>query len=256
MSDSQPTVSRARLKDLASLKDRKGRLALGLQLLEGPRLVGEALAAGRVAEILVAGADALAAWRARSGGVPVHEIPRADLDRIADVRTPQEVVAVGPLPEFREVEAVLAASPAVLFLDAVQDPGNCGTLVRTAAALGAGGVVFGPGSADPTNPKVLRASAGAVFRVSLGLATGGEDLVSTARASGHRLVVPVARGGADVRSAPRPARYLLVAGNEGAGSSFTSAADALRLTIPMSGGVESLNVAAACAVILGRWLPL
>ena len=97
-------------------------------------------------------------------------------------------------------------------------------------------------------PKVLRASVGTLLKLDLARA---ED-VSAVLQSGHVLVLPVVRGGADIRQTDVPDRYALVAGNESAGTSI-AAEQALSVTIPMAGGVESLNVAAACAVILGRW---
>ena len=244
---SEPTVGKERLKKLRALARRKGRDDLGLQLLEGRRLVEEALLAGRATELFVR-SDCCEAWRERAGAIPVHPLSASEMERLADVRSPQEAIAVGPLPEFLAPSELLSRHDRILVLDSVQDPGNVGTLCRTSLALGVGGVLLLPGTADPTAPKVLRASVGTLLKLDLARA---ED-VSAVLQSGHVLVLPVVRGGADIRQTDVPDRYALVAGNESAGTSI-AAEQALSVTIPMAGGVESLNVAAACAVILGRW---
>lgn len=229
------------------------RRRLGLQLLEGPRLVREGLRAERVAELFVATDEARTRWRESAGAVPVHRIAAADLARLSQVRTPQEVVAVGPLPEVHRAGEVLSACPRILLLDEVQDPGNVGTLARTALALGCTGIIVTPGTADLANPKVLRASAGALLFLRLGQATP-DGLETDLDATEHTLVLPVVRGGRDMRKVTAPERFVLVAGNEGAGTRLSQARRALRVTIPMAAEVESLNVGAACAAILGRWL--
>ena len=244
----EPTVGKERLKKLRGLARRKAREESGLQLLEGPRLVAEALAAGRVSELFVR-RDRAEYWSDLAGQVPLHAIDDHDLSKIADVKTAQEIIGVGPLPDFLEPQALLAHHDRVLVLDAVQDPGNVGTLCRSARALGLDAVLFLPGTADPTSPKVLRASAGTLLRLGLAKAEDPGPLIE----SEHTLVLPVVRGGEDLTTIPRPDRFALVAGNEAAGTTLQSDS-ALKVTIPMAHGVESLNVAVACAVILGRWL--
>ena len=239
------TIGKDRLRRLARLDSRKVREELGLQLLAGPRLVAEALRGGRVSELFLR-EGAAEEWRARAGDVPIHELSPEDLARLAQVKTPQEVVAVGPLPTWASPEALFQRHDRVLVLDSVQDPGNVGAVARTALGLGVGGLLVLPGTADVTAPKVLRASAGALLR--LDLASAPELPVND-----HTLVLPVVHGGADVHEISAPQRFALVLGNEASGTSIDRAG-ALRVTIPMTGEVESLNVAAACAVILGRWL--
>lgn len=244
----EPTLGKDRLKKLKGLARRKGRDELGLQLLEGKRLVSEALEAGLATELFVR-SDCFDVWREKAGDLTVHALCADDMERLADVRTPQEVIAVGPLPTILEGADLLAKHDRVMVLDAVQDPGNVGTLCRSARALGLTGVLLLPGTADPTSPKVLRASAGALLGFDLGRADDAACLLEAT----HTLVIPVVDGGVDIRSIPAPERFALVAGNEATGTTV-SADRALEVTIPMAGGVESLNVAAACAVIMGRWL--
>jgi TrmH family RNA methyltransferase len=246
-------IGRVRLRRLARLGSRKVRLEMGLQLIEGRRLVDEALRAGRVSEIFTL-TDLAPHWQVRAGPrVLVHPLPEMELERLADVTTPQDVIAVGPLPPCPEVEDLLPIADRILLLDGVQDPGNVGTLARTALALGIQGLALARGTADVTAPKVLRASAGALFRLALARVERTSALAAMLPTFGHRLVLPVVRGGMDFRRVPPPRRFVLVAGNEGAGTSLDGD-DPLRITIPMVGETESLNVAAAVAAILARWL--
>ena len=169
-------IGRDRLKRLARLSEGKVRRADGLQLLEGRRLVSEALTAGRVTELFVRDEAAARRYTDVEARVPVHCIGAADMDRLAEVRTPQDVIGIGPLPSFLGIDAILAEHRRVLLLDGVQDPGNVGTLVRTGAALGLGAVLLHGPTADITSPKVLRASAGTLFRVALGRVEQASDL--------------------------------------------------------------------------------
>jgi TrmH family RNA methyltransferase len=137
----------------------------------------------------------------------------------------------------------------ILLLDRVQDPGNVGTLARTALALGVTAVFISPDSADLDSPKVLRASAGALFRLAIADYNPAEHF--SLDGEGHRLVVPIVRGGTDLRELRSPSKFVLVAGNEGRGSHLQTKEE-LFVTSPMRGGVESLNVGAAAAIVLAH----
>lgn len=240
--------SKERLRIVRLLRERQGREETGLQLLEGPRLVREALAARCASEVFVTTeADALT-WRANAGSVPVTLIPPADLERIADTRSPQEVLATGPVPELLEAAELVRTCTRILLLDGVQDPGNCGALLRSAAAFGVEGVLFGAGSVDRSHPRLLRAAAGASFRLKMARLNSAE-LAGLLRVAGHVLVLPVVQGGQSIAEFRAPSRWLLVAGNEGRGTTLGDI-EAQRVTIPMQAGMESLNVGAALAVVL------
>jgi len=249
------TIGRDRLKRLARLSDGKVRRADGLQLLEGRRLVSEALTAHRVTELFVRDEAAARRYAGMEPEIPVHCIGAQDMDRLAEVRTPQDVIGIGPLPSLLGVDAILAEHRRILLLDGVQDPGNAGSLVRTGAALGLSAVLLHGPTADITSPKVLRASAGTLFRSALGRVESAGALDDALATHPHTLVLPVVHGGRSPREVRVPDAFLLALGNEGAGTSLAGdPSSALRITIPMSAGVESLNVAAACAAILGAWL--
>jgi RNA methyltransferase, TrmH family len=135
-------------------------------------------------------------------------------------------------------------------LDAVQDPGNVGTMLRTALALGASGVVALKGTAELTNPKVLRGSMGAAFRLPAAAVDVGA-FIAWASARGLELVVAAADGTPVERRPHGPAPIALVVGNEGAGvSPALAAAAARRVAIPLAPAVESLNVAVAAGILL------
>ena len=249
--DVPPSVTRARLKALARLKNRSARQKEGLHLLEGPNLVEEAIATCRPVEILVTTEDDLTMWTQKADG-PVHLIAPADFQRISTVKRDQGVMAIGPVIARAPVDALLSQFNRLLLLDGVQDPGNVGTLVRTALALGVQGVILRGACADPDNPKVLRASAGSLFRIPIA-EMQVLDEPSLLHQYGHLVVTLVVRDGKDLRTLDPPERFVLVMGNEGAGADV-ELQDACEVTIPMEGEVESLNVSAACAVVLGRWI--
>jgi RNA methyltransferase, TrmH family len=165
-------------------------------------------------------------------------------DSLSDTKTPQDLIGVFQRPR-HELTAIFSAhSGAVVVLDAVQDPGNVGTIVRLAAAFDCAGVVLLPGCADAYGPKAVRASVGAVLRVAV--ATGRATDVT---ASGLQIFA------ADGEGAPLdpPARNaVLVFGNEGSGVSDAIRRAATLIRIPMSDRVESLNVAASAAILLSR----
>jgi TrmH family RNA methyltransferase len=133
-------------------------------------------------------------------------------------------------------------------LDRLQDPGNLGTIARVAEGAGAAGLALAPGTADPGNPKALRASAGALLRLP---AVRVEDAGEFLNAAGLPVLTTDGSGGSCYDSADLRQPFVLVLGQEGAGVSAELADRAdRRITIPMAGGLESLNVASACAVVL------
>jgi TrmH family RNA methyltransferase len=215
------SASNPRLKLVRKLVSRRQREKLGLFAAEGEDLVDAALEAGlEPVELLVAGET-------------------VEPELLADVSTlphPARVIAV-----FRRADLPsLGAQPVALSLWRVADPGNVGTLIRTADAFGAS-VVLSEGCADPTGPKAVRASAGAIFRVPLGAAEGRRiGLV----AHGGRSLPDIELGDGTV--------FVLGAEREGLPRDVAAACDELA-TIPTPGDVESLNVAAAGAIALYEW---
>ncbi len=228
-------------------------------LAEGVRLVEEALAAGVAISGAAVGPALEATDRGRAlkaalaaAGVSLEEVDDQTLGELADTDHPQGLVAVVEPRAWTlgDLTTHDARRTTVLVLDGIQDPGNVGTILRSALALGAAGVLALPGTAELHNPKVLRGSMGACFKLpNLHLSdTEFFDWVSTAKPT----LWTTAMDGADIRITSRPAGTLaLLLGNEGAGVRAELAAGAsARVAIPIAAAAESLNVAAAAAILL------
>lgn len=238
------------------LQRRKGRKRRGLSVAEGVRLVEEALAAG----VPFRGVLADAALRQSPRGavlleelanhaVPIQEVTERELRDLADTDSPQGVLAVIEPPRWTLEQIDPKPGQAVLVIDAVQDPGNVGTLLRTAFALGAAGTILLKGTADLANPKVMRGGMGATFRLPAATAEEGEFAKWVA---GHDVVVwAAAEQGSPLERLAPPHRLALVMGNEGAGvRDAVRALAAQTVAIPLARGADSLNVAVAAGIIL------
>lgn len=214
-------------------------------IIEGAHLLAAALDARLVPVELLATEAALAdaeiaALARRSRRQPVVLSPGA-FAAIADARTPSGIAAELALPQRRR------DGPRV-FLEGVQDAGNVGAIIRSAAAFGVGEVVLDRHCADPWSPKVLRAGQGGHF--ALGICQA-EDFAGALAGFGGQLICTVARGGRSLREVQFAGRLGWVFGGEGAGlSSATLAGASEKVTIPMAPGAESLNVAASAAICL------
>lgn len=241
-------IPRARLKHLRSLRLRKNREREGLFLAEGLNVVEEAVRSGHATELLL-GEEAERLPRVTelvARGIPAHRLGRKDVEQLAETRTPSGVFALVRDPCRPLAGARLPAEALVLVAAGVSDPGNLGTLIRTAAGLGAAAVVVTAGTVEPANGKVVRATAGALFRIPvlLGEAAGLKE-------AGFPLYVADA-GGEPVSSwRARPARLALAVGNEPRGiDAGVRALAAGTVGIPLDAGVESLNVAVAAGILL------
>jgi len=248
-------VSRSESRQIRALGHRKDREAEGLFLAEGVRVVEELLDAGLPVRLAVVspslvetGRGAALADRLRNAG-PVREVGVGELNELSDTQTNQGVLVVAETPR-GSLDAVPADGPStLLLLDGVQDPGNLGTLVRSAAAFGCHAVAYLPGTVDPWNAKAVRASAGALFRIPV-VQAQPEVLMDELAEFGY-MVLGADAAGRPVDRLALSGRTVLVVGNEGGGlSGFTrSRADSL-VAVPMAGGVESLNVAVAAGILL------
>lgn len=235
---------------------RKGREEHGLFLAEGPNVVADLLGSEvPVQRVLVAppargdeGRGELVR-RAEAAGIRVEEVGEAELVELSDTVTPQGVLAVARIPE----RGWPGPGPwRILVLDAVQDPGNVGTLIRTAEAVGAAAVACLQGTADPWSPKAVRAAAGSSFRIPV-LSVRWEEARRQIRSAGAAIWAADPGGEPFFRGDVAPAGLALVLGNEARGVSagVLEAADR-RVCVPMAGRAESLNVAAAGAILMDR----
>lgn len=226
-----------------------------MTLVEGPNVVRDALEAGAtLLEALyteTAAADPAVGSlidALRDRGVDLELVSDAELAEFADTVTPQGLLVTAGIPR-RSLDNV--SSPRLVVLDAVQDPGNVGTLIRAAEALGAGAVVRLPGTADAWSPKVVRAAAGASFRIPI-VDTTAAELADWCRERGVPLLA-AAVGGAPAPRSAGPRDAALVLGNEAAGVSdaVRAVADGI-VGVPQRGRTDSLNVAMAGAILMDR----
>lgn len=283
-------LSHARERLLARLRTRKGRAREGLVLVEGPRAIAAALSSrAQVRFVLVEEGGQLPEVLSRSLADASLEVVRVTAEAmagLADTHSPQGILAVveeplHPLPYAHGTHDAPPHPHRILTLDALQDPGNAGTLIRTAVAFGVDAVVALEGTVDPWNPKTVRASAGEAFRVPI------YRMESDAFLAWHRVaqftLVVADPSGLDVRQEPfffrrmprsesppgtgsgqrkgasegdgpvisAPTHWAVVVGNEGAGPrpELLAAADRV-LALPLAAGVESLNAAVAGAILL------
>lgn len=238
------------------LKRRKARERQGLFVAEGVRAVEELLASPlRIRGVLTTGGHDPSPRlgelldRARARGLEVTQVTPEELESASDTETPQGVLAVAEIPARTLKGLELPATARLVVLDALQDPGNVGTILRTAAAFGAAAVVALPGTVDLWNAKVVRSAMGIHFRHPAVAATWDE---LSAFLHEHRVALWAAdAGGEPLSRSGAPARLAIAVGNEGAGLSaqMRDAADRI-VSLPIARDVESLNVAVAAGVIL------
>ena len=227
--------------------DKKARRAEGLFLCEGDKLVGEALRWGAQVELLAAAEGTPA-----PAGLPAHtqvvELPAELLAYVSTVDTPKNTLALCRTPALTPPEAL--STGRYLVLDGVQDPGNVGTIWRTADAFGAEGLFLLPGCAEPFSPKTVRATIGACFRLPVWEAELDGLRALLARAGMPLYATALRSDTSDVREIPLD-RAAVVIGSEGRGVS-QAVLDTCEKTlkIPMRERCESLNAAAAAAVVL------
>ena len=222
--------------------------------MDGLRLIDEALSAGITVETALVAADppprvAALVTRLRASGARIHEATPRVVQAASQVETAQGIVAVARRPQPSD-EAVLAQPDLLLLVaDRIQDPGNIGTMVRTAVAAGATAVAVTDRTIDPFLPKVLRATAGAAFRIPI-LSIDGTVLRAALAAGGVRIVVADPRGTIDYTEAHVDPPVAIVVGNEASGPDPAWMDSGVRVRIPLRGPVESLNVAVAAALLL------
>ncbi|MGO8859577.1 MAG: TrmH family RNA methyltransferase [Acidimicrobiales bacterium] len=239
------------------LQKRSARWAEGVFVAEGAELLRTALRAGVAVEsvyLAPEGAQDPATKETcddalRAGARLFHLAPGV-LERVADTVTPQPVLTVLPMIGDLDPAPTPAVEAIVVVLVDVRDPGNAGTVLRTADAAGVGAVVFCGESVDPYNPKTVRASAGSLFHVPFSVQDDPVALATSLAARGYRTMAAVVRDGDDYAEIDWAVPTALFLGNEAAGlrpgvrASLSGA-----VAIPMAGRAESLNVGMACAVL-------
>lgn len=245
------SVSNPAVKDVALWQTKaKARRESGFFVVEGLRLVREAAPEDVVRAYATeefAASEEGKALCARLAAEPVSESVMA---RMSDTKTPQGILAVVRQKKWR-LEDLTAAPAPLLVLEHVQDPGNVGTLFRTAEAAGAAGILMDAETADPWQPKVVRGTMGAIFRLPFAVSEDLPEALLELKARGMTLYAAHLEGSREYDTVSYPPRAAFLLGNEGSGLSerITALADE-RIRIPMAGRTESLNVSTAGAVLL------
>lgn len=244
-------VHNPRIERVRELRTPRGRREQSRFVIEGPTLMAEAIAGQAAIREIYAVAERIAGDRTVAGleatGIPVFTLPARTFARLSELETPPGLLAVVDLPQ-TNAAAVLSRPGPVLLLAGINDPGNAGTLLRSAEAFGAAGALFGNGSVDPFAPKVVRAAMGALFRLPVATVEAAW-LMSAAPAAG-RLIVAADMDGEDIESADLPAGTILALGNERRGVRDWLPHWDRSVRIPQSGRADSLNAAVAGSILL------
>lgn len=245
-------LHRSRVKDIQSLAHKKSREETGLYVVEGPKMVSE---------LLEWKPASLRSLYATSTWISAHEqtldasahsvltcVSDDELSSISFLQTPNQVLAVAEKPKVDDAPPMFPGR-ITLLLDTIQDPGNMGTILRTADWFGIDQVICSRDSVDIFNPKVVQATMGAVFRIRVHVI----DPVSILDQLGAVPLICSALEGEDLFTCAPLKEAVLVIGNESRGASPALLANASRrITIPRYGHAESLNAAVATGIILSR----
>lgn len=244
------SVHNAAAQLLRELQKPRARREHGLFVCESAKMVGEAVALhlaqtlfvekGREAEY------AQMAAQAESMGCALYVVSQAVMQAVSTAKTPQGIVCTAKIPEPPKT----LTGKRIVALDGVQDPGNVGTILRTADAAGFDGAIFGPGCADLYGAKTLRATMGSVFRVPVMTTENLPETLEAMKREGYA-VAATELGGEDFYAYCPRGRAILVIGSEGQGiSGPVCAAATHHLALPMRGGAESLNAAVAAGIMI------
>jgi TrmH family RNA methyltransferase len=243
-----------RVASALKLKKRTFRDAERRFLVEGAQAVSEALAhPGGLVCLYHGGREHPLVERARAAGVELVEVSDEVMGKLTSTVTPQGLVGVATYVDV-ELGATAAEARCLTVLHAVRDPGNAGTILRSADAAGASGVVFSSDSVDVYNPKTVRASAGSLFHLPVVRGANTAAVIEELRGRGMRVLAMDARGDADVYELDLTEPVGFVFGNEAWGlpEEVAALADGT-VRVPLEGAAESLNLAAAATVCLFEW---
>ncbi len=246
------STANQRIKDARKLLTRKGRHSAGQMLVEGVRLLGDAWRSGVRPQPVFFSPDLLTSPEGQrllvelqAAGCECIACTPAVFAGLSETTTPQGIAGVLPLPQL----AWPAAATLLLILDGVSDPGNAGTLIRSAEAAGCDGVIFAPAAVDPFNDKVVRAGMGAHFRLPLRACTSWTAVDALLPPAMHCFLAD-AHAALDYTAVDWRQPCALLVSNEAHGASVEARDRSCAVAIPMHGRSESLNAAVAGAVML------
>ena len=236
------------VKKLRSLRTKKGRKETGLHLIEGERLVFDAIASGAEPDtVLVAEGNADIEKRLEEAGVFYSLVSSGALASVCDTESPQGVCAAVKTPDTTPPERYPQQKGLIVALDRLQDPGNLGTILRTADAFGAAGLLLSEGCVDPFSPKSLRSAMGSTYHIPVWQGDIVTELDKLS-AQGFALVCGHLKGREALPELPR--NRVIIIGSEANGASEEAAERAYLYRLPMKGRAESLNAAVAAAILI------
>jgi RNA methyltransferase, TrmH family len=242
------------VKELRGIVRSGDLFADGLVLLETVRMIEDALGSEtRIAKVFInqRAAPAARAVLGRLGpDTAVFEVTPGVFDLLVSTETSQGILALAQAPQWRERDLFPSDSSLILVVAGVQDPGNLGAMIRTAEAFGATGILLTEGTVSPYNAKAVRATAGSLLRMPMLRDLSLAETLSMLTRNGAKLFTGVVEGGRPVSSISYTGRIAAAVGSEGAGLPEALARAGEQFTIPIAASVQSLNVAAATAVVL------
>lgn len=254
------STSSDRVKAVRALHSRSGRRKAGRFVVEGPQALSSALDAGVLVRELFVDEQARIAFpdlidHAAGAGARIVTAEPHVMAALGETEHPQGLLAVCDLLSGAPLDEILEVAAPVLILDRVSDPGNVGTIIRTAEAVGVAGILLTPECADIHSGKVVRSTTGSLFRVPLRADVPMSEIIAAVRTHGRALAVATGAGeeslfdAVDSRMVCPRTCYVIGSEAHGVGDEALRAAD-ITLRIPMAEGVESLNAAVSAAVLL------
>ena len=267
------SVNNQRVKDIADLKQKKYRMESGLFFAEGLRAVQEAVQYAEVTDLFFTAAEEKKLTEvikaAKEKGARLYQADDKVMAKLSDTKTPQGVLAVIRIPEQslqklrpgvmlriadkqnQSARVETDNNAPVIILDRIQDPGNLGTIIRTADAVGALGIILLEGCVDAYSPKVVRASMGSLFHLPVVQDIFPEEALTWCYRHGYEPAATAMKGATNLYKADISKKMAFIFGNEANGvSEELQAAAETRLFIPMAGLAESMNVAMAAGIVL------
>ncbi|MCQ2372602.1 MAG: RNA methyltransferase [Phascolarctobacterium sp.] len=248
------SVNNALVKATAELKQKKYRQERQLFLAEGLRTVEEAIGSNTVIQLFYTAIEdertRAVLETAAEKGLELYCVSENVMKKISDTDSPQGIVAVCKMQNMK-LENLFAKGEMLLVLDRVGDPGNVGTMLRTADAAGIGGIVLLKGCVDIYAPKTVRSTMGSLFHIPVFAGADEALFIKAAKRAGYELLVTTLEGADNLYKADLRGRIAFVMGNEANGVTSTLLQEAdKRVYIPMQGRAESLNVAIAAGVVM------
>ncbi len=248
------SASNSKVKELIKLREKAAyRRECGLYIIEGGKMVGEIpkemLHSIYMSETYASREQTSSSW----DGIDTEVLSDQVFSRVSDTVTPQGIMALVRRPKTELSE--LAKGGLILVAEGIQDPGNMGTIIRTAEACGADGILCDNATADCYSPKVVRSTMGAILRVPVAYTGGLGEAAEALKSRGYTTYAAHLQASVDYREAAFEPASAIMIGNESKGLSaeLTEMADR-RVIIPMKGKIESLNAAVAASLLMFEWV--